>query len=337
MRRGSAWRTGALVGVAIVLALAAWPRAVISRPSVDVVATGVPRPLQLVIDGRTLVILSPGARGDTAGEIYRVDLAGELPVDLSRQPRVRIPFPDSRMATLGSLALHPQTRELFLGEENGTRVYRLSDEQRLVLYAVGLHRLAGGSTLAFDGLGRLVIVDYVDPMLSESDERAPPGLEQFRDEDYRGPLVFRLTPDPAIPLPRRLLRLAPLFPRVWGGTLGGGLLPRLISVVPLASGDLVFLTSAGALFRLTADSTFSEFARLPSGQYNRTNMVGAPDGSLLVSGGFHVGRVFRVSPDGGVTIIASNLADPEGVALDARGDLYVAESSFHRIVRLRPL
>lgn len=337
MRLGRAWRVGTLVGAALVVALTVAPRGVTSRPSFDVVATGVPRPLQLVIDGRTLVVLSPGLRGDTAGEIYRVDLAGERPVDLSRQPRVRIPFPDSRMATLGSLALHPQTRELFLGEENGTRVYRLSDEQRLVLYAVGLYRLAGGSTLAFDGLGRLVIVDYVDPILSESEERAPPGLEQFRDEEYRGPLVFRLTPDPAIPLPRRLLRVAPLFPRGWGGTAGGGLLPRLISVVPLASGDLVFLTSAGDLFRLTADGTFSEFARLPRGQYNRTNVTGAPDGAFFISGGFHVASIFRVSADGVVTVVATNLADPQGIALDARGDLYVAESSFHRIVRLRPL
>jgi sugar lactone lactonase YvrE len=37
-----------------------------------------------------------------------------------------------------------------------------------------------------------------------------------------------------------------------------------------------------------------------------------------------------------VTTVASNLADPEGIALDAEGHLYVAESAFHRIVRLTP-
>ena len=52
----------------------------------DVVATGVPRPLQLVADGQSLIVLSPGARGDAAGEIYRVPLDAELPVDLSRLP-----------------------------------------------------------------------------------------------------------------------------------------------------------------------------------------------------------------------------------------------------------
>lgn len=315
--------------------LAVAPAPVDPAPALDVVATGVPRPLQLVVDGDALIVLSPGRGGNSAGEIYRVDLGGELPVDLSRQPRVRIPFVDDRMATLGSLAREPGTRALFLGEENGTRVYRLTADERLALYAAGLHRLAGGSTIAFDAAGRLVIVDYADPALSQADERPPPGLEQFRDEDYRGPLVFRLTPDAAIPLPRRLSRLAPLFPRAWGGREGGALLPRLISVVPVGADELVFLTSSGDLFRLAGDGTLAAFARLPRGQYNRTHMVAAPDGTILISGGFHVGRIFRVTRDGEVTGVAANLADPEGIALDARGWLYVAESSFHRIVRLQ--
>jgi hypothetical protein len=299
------------------------------------VATGVPRPLQLVVDGDSLVILSPGRRGDSAGEIHRVDLSGDLPVDLSREPRIRIPFTDSAMATLGSLALDPVTRQLFLGEENGRRVYRLTGDERLILYATGLRRLGGGATLAFNRAGRLLIVDYVDPLPSPGEERTPPGLEQFREEDYRGPLVFRLALDPDIPLPRRLDRLAPLFPRGWGGRGGGGLLPRLISVAETAAGELVFLTSMGELYRLGVDGTLAPFARLPRGQYNRTSMVAAPDGALLVSGGFHVAAVFRVAPDSTVTTVAENLADPEGIALDARGHLFVAESSFHRIVRLK--
>jgi sugar lactone lactonase YvrE len=56
---------------------------------------------------------------------------------------------------------------------------------------------------------------------------------------------------------------------------------------------------------------------------------------VYVSGGFHVGQVFRVSRDGAVETVASDLADPEGIAVDGRGAVYVAESSLHRIVRLR--
>ncbi len=327
-----------LAGAACVLGAAA--AAALSAPSpaaMEVVATGVPRPLQVVLDGRSLVVLSPGERGDAAGEVYRVDLGGELPVDLSRQPRITIPFTDARTATLGSLALHPDTRTLFIGEENGSRIYRLGADGQLALYGTGLHRLAGGGTLALDGAGRLVVVDYVDPALSEGEDRPPPGLEQLREEDYRGPLVFRLALDPSLPLPRRLGRLAPLFPRGWGGKAGGALLPRLISVAPVGPADLVFLTSGGELYRLDAGGGFGALARLPRGQYNRTHMVAAPDGSIFISGGFHVGRVFRLTPAGEITVVADNLADPEGIALDARGYLYVAECSFHRVVRLRAL
>jgi len=323
---------------ALVLLPVVWAHPGSNTPSgLELVATGVSRPLQLALDGHTLVILSPGSRGDAAGEIHRVDLGGELPVDLSRQPRVRIPFPDSRLATLGSLAVDPVSRQLVLGEENGTRIYRLSSDERLTAYATGLNRLPGGSAFAFDLAGRLLVVDHVDPAVSPGEDRGPPGLEQLRDEDYRGPLVFRLTLDPDIPLPRRLDRVAPLFPRAWGGRQGGALLPRLISVAALATGDLALLSSTGVVYRLASDGAFSLLARLPPGhgQYNRTNMVPASDGSVFVSGGFQVGRIFRVSPGGAVTTIASNLADPEGIALDASGHLYLAESSFHRIVRLK--
>jgi len=333
-------RLQAALVVAVSLAGLTLPASVAyPAPGADVVATGIARPLQLTLDGRTLVVLSPGSSGDSAGEIHRVDLDARLPADLSRQPRVRIPFVDSRMSTLGSLALDPASRHLFLGEENGSRIYRLSADERLTLYAAGLNRLPGGGALGFDGAGRLLVVDHVDPMVSPGEERAPPGLETLRDEDYRGPLVLRLTLDPALPLPRRLDRLAPLFPRAWGGRQGGALLPRLISVAAATTGDLILLGSTGEVFRLTLGGTLASIARLPPGhgQYNRTNMTAAPDGGVFISGGFHVARVFHVSRDGVVTVVARDLADPEGIVADAEGYLYVAESAFHRIIRLRPV
>jgi hypothetical protein len=278
--------------------------------------------------------LSPGRGGDAAGEIYRVDLDGEFPVDLSRHARVRIPFGDGSLA-LGSLAVDQSARALFLGEENGTRIYRLTDDEKLTLYATGLHRLAGGSSVALDRQGRLVVVDHVDPFISPGDERPVPGLEPFRDEQYRGPVVFRISLDAAIRLPRRVDLLAPVFPRGWGGRGGGGNFRRLIAVAPLAGDDLVVLTSDGELLRL-AGGSLEPWVALPRGQYNRINMLAAPDGAVIVSGGFHVARIFRVAPNGAVTVLAANLGDPEGIALDGRGDLYVAESSLHRIIRLRP-
>jgi hypothetical protein len=107
--------------------------------------------------------------------------------------------------------------------------------------------------------------------------------------------------------------------------------------VALGTEELRFLTSAGEMLRLTSEGTLRPVARLPLGQYNRISMVAAPDGEVIVSGGFHTGRVFRVSRDGAVGELAAGLGDPQGVALDAQGRLYVAESARHRIVRLRPL
>jgi hypothetical protein len=300
----------------------------------DVIATGIPRPLQLAWEGGGLLVLGPGARGDAAGEVHHVGVDGEAPVDLAGVPPTRIPFPTPGAKPLGSLAVDPASGAWFMGEENGSRIWRRLGTQ-LALYAYGLRRLAGGSVLAFDAGGRLVVLDHADPYVSPREEHLPPGLESLRDEDYRGPLVLRIALDPTLPLPRRIGDLPPLYPRGWGGRAGGALLPHLISVASLPGGDLAVLSTAGQIFRLGGEGAFTPMARLPREQYNRTNMIAAPDGALYVSGGFHVGKVFRVSTGGQVTAIATNLADPAGIAVDPRGRVYVAESGLHRILRLR--
>ena len=331
MRGLRARSAGALVSVLLALGSASG-RETAAPPGFEVVATGVPRPLQLVLDRRTLVVLGPGASGDSAGEVYRLDL-GTLPVDVSRLPRVRVPFLDGRLATLGSMALEPVSRDLFVGEENGARVYRLDAHEHLTPYLDGLRRLAGGSALAFDAAGRLLLVDHADPHISPSQDKPPSGLEQFRDEDYRGPLLFRVTLDPTLPLPRRVDRMSPLFPRNWGGRAGGAMLPRLVAVV--ASGDdLVTISSTGAVYRLTGDR-LTPLTTLPRGQYLRINMVAGPNDTVFVSGGFSVGYIFQVARDGSVITLPGPIGDPQGLALTPDGYLSVAESSLHRILRLR--
>src|ERR1043166_2434621 len=106
----------ALAPVSVLLALTrASGRETTAPAGFEVIATGVPPPLQLLLDRRTLVVLGPGSRGDSAGEIYRLEL-GAFPIDVARLPRVRVPFLDGRLATLGSMALEPFSRDLFLGE-----------------------------------------------------------------------------------------------------------------------------------------------------------------------------------------------------------------------------
>jgi hypothetical protein len=326
-------KRAAVALVSVLLALTSASGRDTAAPSgFEVVATGVPRPLQLALDRGTLIVLGPGSRGDSAAEIYRIDL-GALPADVSRLPRVRVPFLDGHLATLGSMVVEPASRDLFVGEENGRRVYRLDAHERLTSYLDGLHRLPGGSSLAFDAAGRLLVVDHADPLISPSEEKPPPGLEQFRDEDYRGPLLFRITLDATLPLPRRADRIPPFYPRNWGGRTGGAMLPRLVAVAAVGD-DLVMIASSGVVYRLTGER-LTPLATLPRGQYLRINMVTGPDDSVFVSGGFSIGYIFRVARDGHVVTLPGPIGDPQGLALAPDGYLYVAESSLHRIIRLR--
>jgi hypothetical protein len=307
---------------------------------VDVVATGIPRPIQLALDPRgRLVVLSHGWRGDAAGEIYRLELSGALPVDATRAPRVVIPFADeARKTVFGSLALDARSGDLFLGEENGNRIYRLRVDHRLQAVAVGLNHLLGGSALTLDRQGRLVFLDYASPETHlRSEAPLPPSLSWLIDEGYRGPLVFRIDPGEERPLPRRADLLLPILPR--SGTTRADREPmwRLIGVTAAPSDELVFLSSVGEVFRLGADGELRLAARLPGGHYHRTSLAIGPDGSVYVCGGFQIRQIYRISPAGQVDIVASELGDPGGIVVDSEGVLYVPETALHRIIRIVPL
>jgi streptogramin lyase len=113
-------------------------------------------------------------------------------------------------------------------------------------------------------------------------------------------------------------------------------LPRFIAVTATPGGDLVLLDSLGELRRLTPEGHLVSITRLPAGHYHRTNMAVTPDGSIVVSSGFHIRHLYGVSPAGAVTTIARDLGDPAGVAVDRSGAIYLAEAAHHRIVRIRP-
>jgi hypothetical protein len=303
----------------------------------DVVVTQIPRPAQLAFtpSGR-LVVLSHGWRGDAAGEVFEFDLSVPLPIDGSRAPRIVIPFADGpRKAVFGSLAVS-EGGDLFLGEENGNRVSRLSRGRRLDDVAVGIQHLVGGGAIALDRHGRLLVVDYASPETRlRSETPLPPALEAAAGEGYQGPLVFRVDiRDTA--LPRRLDLVPPLFPRAWSARPGEEPLSRFICVAPLPGEDLLLLDSLGQLFRLTPGVGLRRLARLPGGHYHRTNIALGADGSAYVSSGFHIRGLYRVSPAGAVTSIARELGDPAGIAVDRDGAVYVAETALHRIIRLRP-
>jgi hypothetical protein len=301
----------------------------------EIVATGVVRPIQVAFDGPALVVLSHGRGGDAAGEVVWIDLKAALPVDASPLPRVVIPFAQGRRIVFGSLAVDPRGGGLFLGEENGNRVYYLTREARLSPAAIGVYHLVGGSSMALDDHRRLVVLDFVsqDTQL-RSESPPPPSLDGLGSEGYYGPLIFRVDVEPGAPLPRRLDLVPPFFPRGWPRQ-PEETLARFISVTPLANDDLAVLDSLGEIFVLDRDGVLRRLARLPAGHYHRTNVALAPDGSLLVSSGFHIRRIYRVTPGGSVSVVASDLGDPGGVAVDREGRLYVAETALHRVIRIR--
>lgn len=302
----------------------------------EIVVTGVVRPIQVAFDSDArLVVLSHGRGGDAAGEVVWVDLRNALPIDATPLPRVVIPFAEGRQIVFGSLAVDPRGGGLFLGEENGNRVYYLTREARLRPAAVGVHHLVGGSGMALDGHRRLVVLDFVSQDTQLRSESLPPSsLDTFGGERDYGPLIFRVDVEPGVSLPRRLDLVPPFFPRGWRWP-PGETLARFISVTPLAGDELAVLDSLGEIFVLR-DGALRRLARLPAGHYHRTNVALAPDGSLLVSSGFHIRKIYRVTPVGSVSVIASELADPGGIAVDREGHLYVAETALHRVIRIRP-
>src|SRR2546430_2365732 len=147
----------------------------------------------------------------------------------------------------------------------------------------------------------VVLGHHVAPTGARERHRPPSGLEKSRDGDSGGPLVSGTAPAPPRGWPRRLARPPPLFPRAWGGRAGGAMLPRLVSVAPIGDG-LIVLSSGGTLYRLVNDA-LTPLATLPRGQYLRANLVGAPDGGVLMNGGFGVPMLFRISADGGVATL----------------------------------
>jgi len=299
----------------------------------EIVVTGVVRPIQVAFDSDALVVLSHGRGGDAAGEVVWIDLRSTLPVDASPLPRVLIPFAEGRRIVFGSLAVDPRGGALFLGEENGNRVYHLTRDARLRPAAVGVNHLVGGSGMALDEHRRLVVLDFASQDTQLRSESPPPSsLAALGSEGYHGPLIFRVDLEPS--RPRRLDLVPPFFPRGWARPPGEPL-ARFISVIPLAGGELAVLDSLGEIFVLDRDAALRRLARLPAGHYHRTNVALAPDGSLLVSSGFHIRKIYRVTPAGAVSVVASELGDPGGVAVDREGRLYVAETALHRVIRIR--
>ena len=310
----------------------------LAQPRVDVVVIGVPRPVQLAwgVAG-SLVVLGHGWTGNSAGEVYHLDIGGAVPVDASRAARLVIPFSEEpRKNAFGSLAVDAGG-VIYLGEENGNRVYRVGLDRRVAVAVTGLNHLVGGGGMALDRDGQLLLLDFASPETQlRAESQLPPSLQWLADYDYQGPVVFRVDPPGAGQASRRVDLHTPIVPRRLRPNVGTEPTARLMGVTVAPDGTAIFLSSQGELLRLNENNELRLFARLPSGHFHRPNLAVAPDGSLYVSSGFQIRKLYRVSPGGTVTVVASELADPAGLAIDAAGRVYIAESALHRIIRITP-
>jgi hypothetical protein len=212
----------------------------------------------------------------------------------------------------------------------------LGTAHQLTAVAVGVQHLVGGSGIALDASGQLLVLDFASP---ETQRRLDAGAAATADlsgaDDYLGPLVFRVRLDAADGRPRRIDLVAPLFPRGWARPQREPL-TRFVSLVCDARDEVVLLDSLGQMLVLNGAGELRRLVRLPAGHYHRTNLALGPDGSVYVSTGFQIRMLYRVSPDGTVRMIARDLADPEGLVVDATGRIYVAETAAHRIIRVDP-
>src|SRR5262249_24493808 len=111
---------------------------------------------------------------------------------------------------------------------------------------------------------------------------------------------------------------------------------RLVAAVAGAEDDVILLSAIGEVLRLGADGEVRTVARRPGGHFHRTNLARGPDGRVYVSAGFHIRHGYPGRPGGEVSWVARDLGDPGGLAVDAGGAIYVAETALHRVIRIVP-
>jgi hypothetical protein len=298
----------------------------------EVVAVGFPLPQDLAVESAGAVWLLGQAdrAGGGAGTLVRIPLDAPGPLQAASLPAISIPFADhASRFRVGSLARHPATGLLFVAEQSGHHVFRVTPEGDVVLYARGLDVLAAAKALAVDVDGRLVVLDFAGRAMV-----ADPGTtalrELFGDADrYVGPVLHRLRVDEARPLPRNLAHVTPFFPPR-ALRQRGAALPRYPSLVALATGDLALSGPAGEIDRLRPDGTLVPIARVPAARV----LAAGPDGELYAVDSLG-GRIFRVGPDGTVEPFVEGLVRPAALAVLPDGSLVVAQDTM-RVVRLRP-
>jgi hypothetical protein len=291
----------------------------------EVIGTGFRLPQDLAVESTAAVwLLSQADGAGGAGSLVRVPLGEPEPVDAGSLAAISIPSaPGPTRFRVGSLARHPGTGDLYVAEQSGRHLFRVSPAGQVVLYARGLERLAETRAVAFDSASRLVVLDFTGaPLVADAGSGS---LRELFGSSESGPVLYRLrVNDEPLALPRNVEALAPFF------TAGRARLPRWVGVFALSTGDLVLSDSGGRIDRLRPDGTV-----VPAAGRSAARVVAAGPRGELYGVDTMGGRIVRVLPDGAVEEFVQGLVRPTALAVLPDGSLIVAGDT-GRLLRLRP-
>ncbi len=299
---------------------------------VDVLAVGFRLPQDLALeppDGLWLLTQAdPVGRG--AGALVRLPVGGTTPLEAAQLPAISIPFsPDPARFRMGSLARHPVTGDLYVGERLGRHIVRVSPSGHSLLYARGANLLADSRSLAFDANGRLLVLDFAGRRVVAEVGPSNP-LDAIGDRDRAEfPVLFRLDVDEPLPLPRNLEYARRVFPPAAFRRRDVSL-PRYVGVLALPTGDVILSGVGGDIDRLRPDGTIASIAKVAT---KRVVAVGRHGELYAVD--FLGGQIVQILLDGAVRPFVEGLARPAAVAVDPHGTVFVAEDT-GRVLRLRP-
>jgi sugar lactone lactonase YvrE len=103
----------------------------------------------------------------------------------------------------------------------------------------------------------------------------------------------------------------------------------------LPDGTLVFSTMHSAqVKRLEADGTETMLVDLNDRAWSTNDLVVGPDGRVYadlyqpVQGGYPMGEIVLVTPDGDASVVAGDLATPNGIAISGDGSTLVVSETF---------
>ncbi|MFK8029097.1 MAG: hypothetical protein AB8G18_02565 [Gammaproteobacteria bacterium] len=98
-----------------------------------------------------------------------------------------------------------------------------------------------------------------------------------------------------------------------------------------------WLATALSVFAITVGSvTACASNSLPLKVFNIDGVHVADDGSIYAAEGFTGNRVFSITPEGQVLIVASGLAGPIDIATDSLGNLYVSNFNDATVSKITP-